>query len=244
MRKLPSNPNQTRSWLLGAALLGLVGGCAKFPDVPDAGNTRLIFTMTVSGAIRTGQEAGGNGIPYIYMVAMRTSTEENPTTPGPIPVIAPPWGNGYVAGNATHFVWWDPTAVNDYLLYKFLDTQLNNRIIVGSPVAVENVGVGSRRIRFELLLTQLTDLPADAALLKSLQVNFLTMDRIPQTGTNKEWDALGNSAIPSEINDFIRIPLGRNGIYDNQNSNNLEPAGDQPNPDLDISDWSIEVRIE
>lgn len=244
MRKLPSNFNQARTWFIGATLLGAMGGCAKFPDVPDASTTRLIFTMTVNGTIRTGTEPGGNGVPYIYMVAMRTSTEENPTTTGPIPVVSPPWGNGYVAGNATHFVWWDPTAVSDYLLYRFLDVQLNNRVIVGVPVSTENVVVGARRIRFELLLTQLAETPADAALLKSLQVNFLTMDRIPQSGTNKEWDALGNNSIPSEINEYIRIPLGRNGIYSNQTSNSLEPVGDQPNPELDISDWSVEVRIE
>ncbi len=219
-------------------------GCAKYPDVPEAASTRLIFSMTVSGAIRTGQEPGGTGVPYIYMVAMRTSEDDIPTTGGPIPVIAPPWGNGYVAGNATHFVWWDPTATDDYLLYKFLDVQLNNRIIVGVPISVENVGVGSQRIRFELLLTQLVDDPLDAADLRSLQVNFLTMDRIPQSGSNKQWDALGNNAIPSEINSYVRVPLGVNGIYNNQSANNLEPTGDQANPDLDISDWSVEVRIE
>lgn len=159
-------------------------------------------------------------------------------------MVSPPWGNGYVAGNATHLVWWDPTAINDYLLYKFVDVQLNNRVIVGVPVSVENVTVGARRIRFELLLTQLVDDPLDAADLRSLQVNFLTMDRIPESGTNKEWDALGNNAIPSEINSYVRIPLRINGIYSNQSANNLEPSGDQNNPDLDISDWSIEVRIE
>lgn len=240
MRKLSSFAHQACAGLVALA----IAGCAKYPDVPDAASTRLIFTMTVSGAIRTGQEVGGNGIPYIYMVAMRTSTDAVPTTGGPVPVIAPPWGNGYVAGNSTHFVWWDPTATSDYLLYKFLDIQLNNRIIVGVPVSVENVGVGSRRIRFEILLTQLVDDPLDADLLQSMQVNFLTMDRIPQTGTNKEWDALGNNSIPSEINSFIRIPLDINGIYNNQTANQLEPQGDQPNPDLDISDWSVEVRIE
>ncbi|MCC6686605.1 MAG: hypothetical protein IT205_06420 [Fimbriimonadaceae bacterium] len=240
MRKLSSPTYQACSWLLGLALMG----CAKYPDVPEAASTRLIFSMTVSGAIRTGQEPGGTGVPYIYMVAMRTSEDDIPTTGGPIPVIAPPWGNGYVAGNATHFVWWDPTATDDYLLYKFLDVQLNNRIIVGVPISVENVGVGSQRIRFELLLTQLVDDPLDAADLRSLQVNFLTMDRIPQSGSNKQWDALGNNAIPSEINSYVRVPLGVNGIYNNQSANNLEPTGDQANPDLDISDWSVEVRIE
>lgn len=240
MRKLPPIAYQACAGLLALIL----AGCAKYPDVPDVASTRLIFSMTVTGNIRTGQEAGGNGIPYIYMVAMRTSEEAAPTTPGPVPVIAPPWGNGYVAGNATHFVWWDPTAVDDYLLYKFLDVQLNNRVIVGVPIAVENVGVGSRSIRFELLLTQLVDAPADAANLRSLQVNFLTMDRIPQSGANKEWDALGNNSIPSEINSFVRIPLGVNGVYNNQTAFNLEPENDQSNPDLDISDWSVEVRIE
>ncbi len=247
MRKLPSNSYQAGPGLLALGLLlvaFMLIGCAKFPDTPGDRVTRLIFSMTMNGPVRTGQEPGGSGIPYVYMVAMRTSTEENPITQGPIPVIGPPWGNGYVAGNATHFVWWDPTAANDYLLYRFLDTELNNRVVIGVPVASENVVVGSNRIRFELLLTQLVEVATDADLLQSLQVNFLTMDRIPQTGTQKEWDALGNGAIPSQINEFVRIPLGRNGIYNNLTTANLEPAGDQPNPELDIVDWSVEVRLE
>lgn len=227
------------------ALIGLaLTGCARFPDTPGATGTRLIFTMTVSGTIRTGQEPGGTGIPYIYMVAMRTSNDEVPTTQGPIPVIGPPWGNGFVAGNATHYVWWDPTASSDYLLYRFVDTSLNNSVITGVPISVENVGVGSRRIRFELLLTQLAPTVADAEALRSIQVNFLTMDRIPQSGTQKDWDALGDGRIPSQVNEFVRIPLGRNGIYNNLTTAGLEPTGDQPNPELDISDWSVEVRLE
>lgn len=245
MRKLSPYSVQSRARVVGG-LLALVAavGCARFPDVPTVQGTRITFTLNVAGTIRTGQEPGGTGVPYVYMVALRTSTDDTPTTQGPIPVIGPPWGNGFVAGNATHFVWWDPTQQNDTLIYRFVDAQLNNFLQVGVPVSEENVPVGARRIRFEILLTQLVTTPSDADLLRSLQVNFLTMDRIPQTGTQKQWDALGDGRIPSQVNQFVTIPLRRNGIYNNLSSGNIEPVGDQPNPELDISDWTIEVRVD
>ena len=77
---------------------------------------------------------------------------------------------------------------------------------------------------------------------QSIQVNFLTMDRVPQgtTGT-KVWDALGNSQDISQINTWVTIPLTTNGLYNNTSFRGLEPTGDCPVPDLDISDWSIQV---
>lgn len=231
--------------LLALILFATLAGCARTPAGGGVSTgTRLIFTMRMDSAVRTGTETGSGGIPYIYMVALRTSDQTNPTDQGPIPVVAPPWGNGFVAGNATHFVWWDPTQVNQYTIYRFTDALLNQFAAVGVPVNDLDVRQGDSVLQFEINLGQLEADPVALAKLKSLQVNFLTMDRIPQTGSDKLWDAIGDGRLPSQVNHFLTISLLQNGTYTNQRSGEIEPRGDQPDPSLDIVDWSIEVRLQ
>src|SRR5690349_3833866 len=110
MRVLPSNLvlfRRRNLVSLRAFAFGLVTaltvGCAKFPATGGNQNTHLIFTMRVAGHIRNGTQAG-EPTPYIYMVAVYPSTDLFPTVQGPVPVITAPWGNGMVAGNATHFI--------------------------------------------------------------------------------------------------------------------------------------------
>jgi hypothetical protein len=220
---------------VGAALLS---GCARFPadpGVPDV--ARLTFRMTVDREINPN---------FVYIVALRPSTDRNPIDQGPVPVVAPPWGNGFVAGSATHFVRWDPLQSPNYVLYRFRDQTLNEWFQIGVPINWIDVEPQGRTLVFEIDLAQLAPSPAEALLLESLQVNFLTMDRVPQgtLGGQKRWDALGNSLLPSEVNQWVTIPLRTSGVYDNARFNALEPRGDTPDPDLDIVDWSIEVRLQ
>ena len=68
-------------WLLCATLALGLGGCAKFPDNPiGAGGKRLVFKLTVQGKLRTGQGAGQTGLPYVYIIALNLSNDDNPTT--------------------------------------------------------------------------------------------------------------------------------------------------------------------
>ena len=232
--------------LAGLGLSGSIGinmACAKFPSTGgDGGGKIIIFRMKVDGKIRSGEEPGSGGLPYVYMVAIRPSTSSNPIEQGPIPVIAPPWGNGFVAGNCTHFIWWNPQQFPRYAIYKFQDTLLNTYTQVGIPVTYTDVPQGGQEIRFEINLSQIEPDPVAAAALESFQVNFLTMDRIAQAGTTKFWDAIGDGRVPSQINDYLIIPLRTSAVF--QNSDNLvEPRNDVQDPDLDIVDWSVEVRI-
>ncbi|MEQ1823915.1 MAG: hypothetical protein ABL949_15515 [Fimbriimonadaceae bacterium] len=222
-------------WILCAGLLLGLLGCAKIPGTgAGAGGTRLIFKMTV------GREINPN---YIYMVALRPSNDPNPPELGPIPVIAPPWGNGFVAGECTHFVEWANSLPRKYELFSFRDTTLVEYRSIGNPVVFRDVATGDKVIQFELELTQLVSLPADADLLESLQFNFFTMDRIPiGLSGSKNWDALGDGRLASEINFPITIPLRTSGTYDNARFSNREPNGDVADPDLDIVDWSVEVQ--
>lgn len=221
-----------------------LSGCAKFPDNPfDTAGTRLILTARTDGPIRTGQEPGSGGVPYVYLIAFRFSDQENPIDDGPLPVIGSPWGNGFVAGNATHFVLWDPTQASEYTVYRFDDASLQNWTPIGVPVNSERVETGDDRLRFELVLGQLIPDPTALDRLRSVQVNYLTMDRIPVGGSgSKRWDALGDSRLPSQINATVTIPLTTSGVYDNARAGGLEPRGDQADPSLDLVDWSLEVR--
>lgn len=233
---LHRRPHLSRiAWALALALAALMSGCAKFPpDSSVLGTKRLVFTMTVSGQINPN---------YVYIFALRPSNLVNPTDTGPIPVIGPPWGNGFVAGNATYFVRWDPTTSPAFTLYQFQDLLLTQYFAIGVPVAYTDLLPNGKTLTFQLDLTQLAPTPSAAAAYQSIQVNFLTMNRVPQGTTgSKAWDALGNSTDPSQINDYITIPLTSNGIYNNTRFNNLEPTNDVADPDLDISDFSVEVR--
>ncbi len=242
MRAMPPNsllhrrPSLIRPlWAVVLALCVLAAGCAKFPpDSATLSTKRLVFTLTVAGQINPN---------YVYIVALRPSNLINPTDTGPIPVIGPPWGNGFVAGNATYFVRWDPTTSPAYTLYKFQDILLTQYFAIGIPVAYTDLLPNGKTLSFQIDLTQIATTPDDAAAYQSIQVNFLTMDRVPQGNSgSKAWDALGNGADPAQINDYITIPLTTNGIYNNTRYNNLEPTGDVADPDLDISDFSVEVR--
>ncbi len=215
-------------------ILGLLG-CAKSPLTPDADATRLIFRMSIDGQVRSD---------YVYIFAIRTSTDLNPTTEGPLPVVAFPTNNGFLTGNATHFVRWTPET-RQYTLYKFTDTSLSFYNAVGIPLNSVDVTTGSKTLGFELSINQLADNPTDAKALQSIQVNLLTMNRLldPSSGSSRIIDSLGNNQNIAEINSFVRIPLATSQVYDNSRFSFLEPATQDTNdPDLDIRDWSIEVR--
>jgi hypothetical protein len=218
-----------------AVLTILVTGCAKFPQTGVLPETRrLVFRMTMN------REVNPN---YVYIVALRPSMDPNPTEQGPVPVVGPPWGNGFVAGTVTHFVRWDPVQSPNYIIWAFRDENLIEYFQIGVPINYVDVLPGGRTIQFEIDLRQIAPSLEAALAFQSLQVNFLTMDRVPQGGTGtKTWDALGDSRLPSELNQWVTIPLRTAGLYDNARFQQLEPPNDVADPDLDIVDWSVEVR--
>ena len=215
-----------------------LSGCAKFPaNGAGTGTTRVIFTMTTAAPINPN---------YVYIVAIHASTDANPTTQGPVPVISQPWGNGFVAGTVDLFVRWDPLTSPNYQIYRFQDVNLTQFIPVGVPINSTPVNSGDNKISFELDINQIAANVGQVPLLQSLQVNFLTMDRVPQGSDpgSKNYDALGDTRDPSQINDYVVIPLKQPGIYNNAHFANIEPTGDTADPALDISDFSVEVRTQ
>ncbi len=197
--------------------------------------------MQVDGAIRTGLEQGGNGLPYVYVIAIRVSTDPNPPDTGPIPVVVPS-GNGIVAGNCTHFILWNPLASPQFQIYQFEDSSLNEWFQTGVPINYVNITPGDDVLTFEIDLSQLV--PAvDVPTIQSIQVNFLTMNNTNTSGGGRLWDALGDGAIPGEINSYFTFQPNSAFTYTNANTGSIEPQGDVVDPDLDIVDWSIEVRL-
>lgn len=209
--------------------------CAVLPSGPIGGQfMRLVFTWTMAGPINPN---------LVYIVALNPSTDTNPIVQGPIPVVAAPWGNGFVAGGCQYFVEWSPLTSPNYLLYQFTDSTLNAYFQVGVPVNYVDINSASTTFQFEVDVNQLAPTVAQAQALQSVQVNFLTMDHIPQgnVGGSKVWDALGDGRIPSQINSYILLNLRAPGIYNNARYGGLEPQGDCPDPALDIIDFSVQV---
>lgn len=220
----------------------LLTGCAKFPKTISSNFTkRLIFTLTVDSELRTGLEEGGSGLPYVYIVAIRLSTEDSPTDDGPIPVVVP-GGNGFVAGNATHYILWDPLFSPAYMIWVFDDETLNISHQTGVPIDFLPVDQGDRTLSFEIDMSQLIA-AIDVDTIRSIQVNFLTMNNTNTTGGGRLWDALGDGDVPSEINSYFTFQPNFAQTYTNASTGNVEVRGDVVDPDLDIVDWSIEVRL-
>ncbi|MBV6504058.1 MAG: hypothetical protein AKCLJLPJ_02153 [Fimbriimonadales bacterium] len=216
----------------------LIAQCARFPAVPPALNKRIRITFFLDGPVNPN---------YVYIVALNDANDASGANGGPLPVVAPPWGNGFVAGRATHFVRYDGFQPNGgYSVNRFTDLQnLLSWVFVGVPVNFTTPTGNSNKIEFELDFSQLRPPPDDPNAIFALQVNLLTMDRVPTNpgDTNpKFWDALGDSTDPGSINDFITIDTTQSRIYRNSDSQ-LEPQGDAPDPGLDIIDWQIEVRL-
>lgn len=229
-------------WVSGLAVivLLLLAACARFPADGGVGaGPRLTFTMDVDGVLRTGLLPGEGGQPYVYIIALRLSTLDSPIDEGPLPVVVP-GGNGFVAGNATHFILWDPLVSPQFRIFQFQDELLNESTFIGTPQIFTAVNPGDRRLTFTVELTQLV---GEAAIndFRSVQVNFLTMNNTNVSGGGRLWDALGDSRIPSEINSFVTLSLLGSGVFNPQTTGLEEPRGDVVDPDLDITFWQVEI---
>lgn len=222
-----------RAWS-GLLLLGC-SACARFPDTPTAGGVRrIVVEVQVAGRIRPD---------YHYFVLFNLSNDPTGQS-GPVPVVAPPWGNGFAAGAFTHFMRFDNLQPSGgYALYRVQpNTNLSVSQYLGAPRFSEPVGAESSRLRFEIDLIQLIPNPVNAQQMRFIQLNIVATDRIPidpNDLTPKVVDALGDPALG--VSQYLNLRTDQNRIVRNADTN-LEPRGDAPDPDLDIVDWRVEVR--
>src|SRR5437868_3579167 len=100
MRGLPPHPLRVRridiefgirhsdfemKQLLAIVLSLSLFGCAKLPAGGGIPTTkRVTFSSTMQSAINQN---------FVYIIPLRPSALSNPPDQGPVPVVAPPWGN-------------------------------------------------------------------------------------------------------------------------------------------------------
>lgn len=233
------------------AIIGLLNlmsaGCAKFPETGvNTFTKRLILTMRVSGEVQSGQNVGKQ---YIYVFPLRVSTDINPSD-GPKPVISGVSGNGngMISGACTDFILYNPQSSNAFEIWHFQDSTLTAATLVGYAISRSDPrdGAAPSLLQCELDLSQIvpaTDVPT----IQSVQCNFMSMDRKALNGISHVWDSLGNSRLATEFNTFLRFDLNSSRKITNSQAQ-LEPqtldVNGSDDPDLDISDWSVEVLLQ
>ena len=220
---------QNYRWILAGVLapfLLFTPGCARTPAGVSAQVKRqLLVQMTVRGTINQNDH-------YFFAIDATGSTAQ-----GPVPVIAPPWGNGWGAGSITHYVQVDVLQPSFYGFYQFQTGSLLASTYLGTPLAFDPIQ-NTNTIRFTLDLDQIKD--SSGALPNQINVNFINTDRIPldpNDRSSKLVDALGFQG-----SNYITLNVQSSHLYRNADSVEPESAGDVADPDLDITDWQVEVR--
>lgn len=232
----------------GAALLvlALSSGCAQQPPSRNAlSNKRLIVTMKFRSPV--------NPL-YHYFFLMNNAGDQN--APGPVPVLVPPYGNGFATGSGgtagfTDFVRFDNLQPQGYSLYHAVgDPNKSNFVYEGRPVNATfpdpNDPRTANQLQFELDLSQLivdasgapladqTQAATQARALRFLQVNIIATDQIPKdvtTPTTKQTDSLGDSRTLIAASTFLILDLSQNRVL--RNSDFLGQQVYEPT-DLDI----------
>lgn len=224
-------------------------GCARAPGGSASSvGSQIIVSMTVAGRIRPD---------YSYFVLFNT-TNSPTTSTGPIPVVAAPWGNGFAAGQFTQFVRYDATQGSaGYGVYSVVpNTNLRSFQFLGTPIQSTPVSDAGQTIQFKIPLAQLATSSISADQIRNLQINFIATNSIPadaNSSATKLFDALGDARQTGGVNDPITIATLQSHLYQNSDSISPEPSGDvtqagngvfqtATDPDLDIVNWTVEVR--
>jgi hypothetical protein len=218
--------------LAGALLLALLGGCARSPGGAAAQPLRqLILQLTVAGRIQPN---------LFYFIALDVTGDQSK---GPLPVVGPPWGNGFVTGEVTHFV--RIQGGQAQVFHVLPNTNLLQFESLGRPFDFQlPPAANTASVTLDLdTIVPPTGGPS------SINVNMIATDIVPldpQFPGPKLVDAFGPSG-----NQFVTIPIFSSRVFTNHDfSTLLEPANDvlrAPSlttvdaPDLDIVDWRIEV---
>lgn len=233
--------------------------CAKVPTDTTTGSSRLIeVTMTLSSSIN----------PNYYYFVLIHRTDDN-TEAGPVPVVAPPWNNGFAAASQANQQGFVGTVVysnfgglSGYEVYRVptdannvptarpyeIGTGLTGFVSIGQPDQYTTPQTGERILRFRLDLARLPNPNA-----RYLKLNLLATNNLPagvDANLPKIWDALGDGSGGSDVgslNTFITIDVTQDQRRDN--SAGTEPQGDVRDhlgplieePSLDITDWSVQV---
>jgi len=207
---------------LGVAMLQ---GCARSPagGFSPGPRRQLIVTMVLAERLRSA---------YHYFIAIDTDGDPGD---GPVPLIAtpstpiPPTGFPIIISDSDvppQFIVWLSTGIF---------RQYRNQILIGPPFLAQVSADGKT-------ITVTIDLDQVSTTAETLDVNLVTADSLipsddPLLPIN--YDGLG----PSGNSYLAGIPVTQSGRFDNDSSAVPEGAGDAAEPELDIIDWTIEVKI-
>ncbi len=218
--------------LIGLLLLFMAGGCARLPPSKTAlSGKRLHVVVRFRSPINPNNH---------YFFLINNASDQN--APGPVPVLNPPYGNGFATGSGggtagfTDFVRFDNLQPQGYGLYHALgDPNRSNFIFEGQPVAFTAPDSSDPRsanlLQFDIDLSQLivdgngnplpdaTQATQLANAIRFLQINFVSTDVIPRdvaTAVVKQVDSLGDSRTLLGASSFLIIDTSQIGrIYDN-----------------------------
>lgn len=204
------------------ALVSALGGCAKSPRGGAAiVANRLIVQFTVDGAI--------NDLFYYYVAF----DDDGNSADGPLPVISSPYGNGWGTGSFTRFVEYHQGQFRVFTHAEAADGTIDEEF-VDRPFEFD-FPQGGKELRFVLDYDK--NFPADP---NTLDINIITTDEIlldPNLQIDKTYDGLGRLG-----NDYISIQTQTNGVFANSSAAIREPEADVAFPDLDLTDWRIEIQ--
>ncbi len=221
-------------WWAGLAALILlfgVGGCARQPpERNQLSGKRLIVTLRFRSPVNPN---------YHYFFLINNAGDQN--APGPVPVLIPPYGNGFATGSGggtsgfTDFVRFDNLQPQGYGLYHAVgDPNRSNFVYEGRPLnAVLPDPTDPRtasQLQFEIDLSQLiTDAngaplpdPTEAAnrarQIRFLQVNVVATNIVPRDVTTpvvKLVDSFGDTRTLAGASSFLVLDVSQNRIVRN-----------------------------
>ena len=258
-------PKITRRTLLLAVPALLLAGCAKGPSSgitsPTSG-PQLLVTMTVAGRINPS---------YYYFVLFNvnnTPSGNNSGPTGPVPVVAPPYVNGFAAGAFTNYVEYNGgvpggTGFGFYTI----DPALREPKYLGSTGYLVTSLVSGNTLSFQLPLAFLATSAVTADQIQTLQVNFVTTNTVPiqpDSTEAKYFDALYPPDLAGSSFVLINVRLAAGGPVQQLNylnsDRNIEGGGDVAQyvngvpvvvsgvqngvtiADLDITDFTIRLN--
>jgi hypothetical protein len=214
--------------VLSLLMLVMMSGCARqSPSRNALSGRRLLVTLRFRGEINPN---------YSYFFLINNAGNQN--APGPVPVLIPPYGNGFATGSGggqngfTDFVRFDNFQVQGYGVYHVVgDPNANQFVRTGRPVSavIPDLSPGSltsKELRFELDFSQLiTDAngnplpdPVEAANLaraiRFLQINVVATSIVPAdptTPVTKLTDAFGDTRTLLGASSFFILDSSQTG---------------------------------
>jgi len=216
---------QLAAFCLLLCLLAAAAGCARMPSNgggPNAPTRQLIIHFTLAAPVDPS---------LYYFIAIDTNGNPND---GPVPIVAnpsapiPATGVPLIISNSDQ----PPPFYLQYSRSAFAQYQYPNYI---GPPYYGGLSQDGRTVAVILDLDQIS------TTVSQIEVNIITADRLLPPDSSflgLNYDGLGPSG-----NSYVIIPVNVSGTYDNAGAISPELEGDTTVAALDITDWSIEVRL-